>query len=627
VTLDTTRADALGAYGQPRDVSPKIDRLAREGVLFEQVVSSAPSTLPSHATIFTGKQPYVHGVRSNARYVLADRNVTLAEVLRDEGYRTGAEIASPVLGRATRIARGFEEIRDLDSPGVELERELGGQVVQLPARPARDISRGGIEFLRRHRDEAFFLWLHYFDAHHPYVPQPAHRARSGGDPYLAEIAAMDAGVGEVVAEIERLGLRERTWLVVTADHGEGRGDHGEDWHSFFVYQSTIRVPLVFWGPGSLASGKRIASLVRTADIAPTLLDLLGLPPLAEAQGVSLRALLGGDETDLELTGYGESIALANSFSVPPLRFLARGRWKYIHKVNPELYDLASDPGETRNLAAREPERVARLQTALRELVGSAPDKPAPQEAEAPLDAQQRAMLAALGYAPGEPTDLLRDEVASLELVGEDVSEKIEDLALVTEVVDALFQGRYARALEAALVLQTRNPNSAYILGLTAQALSGLERDDEAIPLYRRALALSPCDEESRVKLGQALHAAGRYAEQVETLAADGVSCQASPERLNNLAWALATSRDDSVRDGARAVEIAERALALVQTDNPAYLDTLAAAHAESGDFEAAVGLGSRALRTLESMRAPEAVLTGFREHLEEFRAGRALRDP
>ena len=323
ITLDTVRADALGCYGQPLPTSPRIDRLAAEGVLFQQAVTSSPSTAPSHASILTGRQPYAHGVRSNVGYALPDESRTLAEALGAHGLRTHAEIAAPVLGRHTRLDRGFDRYRDLASFDVTLKtielRDAEGRALrtQRQERPAEDITRRGLEFLREHREDAFFLWLHYFDPHASYEPPPRF-AEMLANPYLAELRYVDEQVGRVVQEIARLGLKDQTLLVLTSDHGEGLGAHGEDTHSFFVYDSVMRVPLVLWG-AKLPAGRRVGSLVRTVDIAPTVLDLLGAPPLPDIQGVSLRPLLAGDGDDLGLTAYGETAELA------PLWAFARPR--------------------------------------------------------------------------------------------------------------------------------------------------------------------------------------------------------------------------------------------------------------------------------------------------------------
>ncbi|MFT5444824.1 MAG: arylsulfatase A-like enzyme, partial [Myxococcota bacterium] len=365
ITLDTTRADALSAYGQSRKTSPAFDRMAEEGVLFNAAMASSPETLPSHATIFTGKQPFGHGVRGNGGYVLANEHLTIAEAMKAEGYATGAEIAAVVMQESTQIGQGFSTFRDTSSEGVKLQavfRERDGEVKAevLLVRAAADITDSGIEFVRDHRDEKFFIWLHYFNAHAPYSAAEPFSSQFPDSLYHAEVATQDFEMGRFVDELRNLGLADNTLVVVAADHGEGLLEHDERTHSYFLYDSTMRVPLLFWGLDALPKGKRIDSLVRNVDIAPTALDLLGLYPLDNTDGVTLGPLLDGTSADLKLTAYGEANRMASTFKMSPLRFVREGKWKYIHKVNPELYDMSADPGELSNLYEAEPDVAARL---------------------------------------------------------------------------------------------------------------------------------------------------------------------------------------------------------------------------------------------------------------------------
>jgi arylsulfatase A-like enzyme len=215
ITLDTTRADALGAYGQPLPATPRIDAAAADGTVFEQVRSSSPSTFPAHASLFTGQHPYAHGVRANAGYVLADESTTLAERLRDAGWRTGAEVAAMVLGRFQRLDQG------LDSYGDPLSADEGGGAA---TRDAIDVTDQGLAFLREYRHEPFFLWLHYYDPHSPFVPPAPYSDLFPDDPYLGEVRFVDDQVGRVLDEIQALGLRDQTLVAITSDHG-ARGRH------------------------------------------------------------------------------------------------------------------------------------------------------------------------------------------------------------------------------------------------------------------------------------------------------------------------------------------------------------------------------------------------------------------
>jgi tetratricopeptide (TPR) repeat protein len=600
-------------------------------------------------------------VRSNHGYALPNRHVTLAEALRRAGYRTGAEIAAVVMNSRTQIAQGFEQIRDPLSEGVESKkvvRASDGVSVDFPIRIARDIGRRGIEFVRQNRNRKFFLWLHFFDAHTPRHPPKLFASKFPDDRYLAEVAYQDWQIGRLLDEISGLGLRTRTLVVLTTDHGEGRGEHDEFNHSYFVYESTVRVPLILWGPAALPAGARVYDLVRTVDIAPTILDLLGQPPLENVQGQSLRPLLGRSSTNPGLIGYGESLELRGVFGVAPLRFVRDGRWKYIHKVNPELYDLVADPGELANLAEAEPERVAELRSRLRALV--AEGSGAPDEAMTAVDDRTRAHLAALGYAAPVAPRALGDEADSLELVGEDAAMLTQAVGTLSEAQAYLLSKDYAKARSVASGLLAKYPDSPHLLWLMGLVLEGLGHADEAALHFRRAAEQEPRNVEMARALVRALekanrpeeaavsmralleldacsevrgklylHARGqkRYADQFQILAEGAERCPDSPLHLINYAWALATVPVDELRNGTKALELAKRSISMIEGQpGPGPLDTLAAAYAETGDFTPAARYERTVLETLQAQNLPDSTLAPFREHLEAFEAGRPIRD-
>ena len=654
ITMDTMRADALGAYGQRKPTSPRIDAMAAEGVLFEDVVSSAPSTLPSHASIFTGKQPYAHGVRANAGFRLAPDHVTLAERLRDGGWATRAEVAAAVLGHRKQLDQGFESYRDPGRLRDVVERLDPEQRYRRVTRSAEAITDDGLAFVRENAGRAFFLWLHYFDPHKPYEP-PAEFAE-GLAPYHGEIRRVDHQVGRLLDEIESLGLRERTLVLLTSDHGEGQHQHGEETHSYFVYESTMRVPLILWG-AQLPRGVRVPSLVRTVDVTPTLLALLGLEPLVEVQGASLAALFERPNESLNLVGYGESIESALAFGSSVLRFVRVRRWKYIHKLRPELYDVRADPTEVINLIDARPRVADRLRGRLAELLAAAPM--ANDAARVQLDAQQLEELRALGYIAGEPDAETAARFNSLELLGPDPNEHIADVQRFAEGWGLMERRDWDAALAAAAELLARQPEGHLGHSLRVVALERAGRDAEAVlalraallvtpdsfdhltalaahlmraeenheaeALLRHSLALNPCGSRTRLLLANLLDVSGRHAQQLELLSDVDPTCSGPEPVRNALAFLLATSPDAALRDGVRSLELARELVAADGARHPGYLDTLAAAYAETDDFERAIVEQERALALLEGQPLPDGVHESFARHLAAYRNGRPAR--
>ena len=628
ITLDTTRADALGIYGQLRPTTPALDRRAREGAFFLNAMSSSPMTLPSHATILSGRHPYAHGVRSNSGFVLSKDNLMLAEVLRARGYRTAAEVAVDVLRAETQIDQGFERYRGPSAAGVvrkEVTLKGSGRKQDRAIRLGSDITASGLSFLRENRAHPFFLWLHYFDAHQPYVIPEEFQSRSPDSRYHAAVALQDDFVGKVFQEIERLGLRENTLVILTADHGEGLGDHMEETHSYYVYDTTMRVPLFFWGLPEIRGGRSHAGVVRMVDLAPTALALLGLPSFTEAEGVSLAPLLRGEVLEQSLPAYGESLEAMSFFNLSPIRYLREGRWKYIHKVNPELYDVEADPMELENQAALEPEIVQRLRSQMKEMLSSGPDRP--NETAAPLDPQMRAQLEALGYVTNEGLSEEFDEVASMRVSGEDPVSRIADLEEIVHSQTVLDAELYEEALVALLALARKHPKNAYVRRLLSRAYQGLGQNPAAIESYEKLLELDLCNEKALSELNRLYRLESEFEALVETLGRGAARCPKYAGNLNNLAWALATLPFEALRDGDLAVRSAESAIALLPERDPGFVDTLAAAYAEQGNFPQAIALQEEALVTATRQRAPAPLVAELEQHLEAYRAGIPTRSP
>ena len=394
ITLDTTRADRLSPYGYMDASMPALERLAREGVLFDQAMTVAPLTLPAHASLFTGLFPPRHGVRDNADRALDASHTTLAETLRERGLQTGAFVSSVVLASDRGLAQGFEHYMDVPPAGDRRPRQLH--------RRGDDVMTDAIRWVDDVRNAPFFLWAHLYDPHRPYDPPEPYRSRHF-DPYVGEIAFADAQIGRLLDRLREHGLLERTIVIVAGDHGESLGEHGEQDHGIFVYENVLRVPLIVRLPGasskSVRAPRRVSDVVRLVDVMPTVLDLIGLPPPA-MDGDSLVDLMNGKRVTVEREGYAESLYPAR-FGWSPLRTLRDGRFKLIDAPRPELYDLGRDPFEERNIHAERPTVAAAMKRRLSQIAGgpSVSDTLSQTDALSP-DARER--LHALGYIGSEP---------------------------------------------------------------------------------------------------------------------------------------------------------------------------------------------------------------------------------
>jgi arylsulfatase A-like enzyme len=388
VTLDTTRADHVSAYGYPRDTTPVLRELADAGTRFAQAYAPAATTGPSHATLFTSLYPLAHGIVSNGLELRASE-LTLAEILRARGWATAAFVSSFVLDARFGYAQGFD-LYDDEFAAAEATFPAGHEWREhaIPGgfdRTADATTRRAVDWLAKGRDPArsFFLFVHYFDPHAPMSPPAAYAARfapaPGSEPsrldvrigrYDGEIAFVDERIGELLGALDRAGLADDTLVAVTADHGEGLLAHGQMAHGVHLYEEAVRVPLLLRWPGVVPAGRVVEAPVALVDLAPTLLELLGVPaPEAAFQGESLaRAVVGGAEPDPERAIHlqrrhydGERVG--EEWIEGDLYGVRQGRWKYLESGDGsrrELYDLAADPGETENLADRNPGEQRRL---------------------------------------------------------------------------------------------------------------------------------------------------------------------------------------------------------------------------------------------------------------------------
>lgn len=388
VTIDTLRADRVGVYGHAAAATPTIDALAARGVMFETAIAHAPLTGPSHASILTGLTPLRHGFRNNSGFAIAASTKTAAEDFKAAGYRTAAFVSAFPLDRRFGFARGFDRYDDRLPRGDDRRRP---PYIERPALATTDAALRWLAAPAAAQGSApWFLWVHYYDPHAPYEPPDDLAARFAAQPYDGEVASVDRQLQRLLQQVDA----GRTIVLVTADHGESLGEHGEGTHGIFVYDATIRVPWVMAGPG-IPVRRVAAPVARSIDILPTLLDYAGLEPVKDVEGRSLRAAASGQPMD-EAPAYAESLYPELELGWAPLHAWRTATDKFIKAPRAELYDLKSDPVERQDRAASNPARAAELDAQL----GRAMTQALPARAAAASDPDTIKRLQALGYLSG-----------------------------------------------------------------------------------------------------------------------------------------------------------------------------------------------------------------------------------
>jgi arylsulfatase A-like enzyme/Flp pilus assembly protein TadD len=389
ISIDTCRADYLGCYGFAGDISPRIDEIASESILFENAVTPMPLTLPGHCSMLTGRIPPYHRIHDNEGYVVADSEITLAEILTRKGFATGAVISSFVLDSRFGLSQGFYSYNDtfdesLDRTGISERR-------------GAETTKYANAWLDKHKDERFFLFLHYFDPHYTYEAPEPFSSTFDKNPYAAEIAYVDHCIGQVIDKLKQLDLYDSTLLIITSDHGEGLGEHGESYHGYYIYQGTVRVPMILKFP-KCRRGVKFPQTTGLIDIVPTVCGLLKIEPPSNIQGRDLSAYLHKAQTNPENKSYYCESLLATQYGCNPLLGIISEDAKYIHTTRPELYDLQTDPAEKNDLIKSRPDQAKAMQKILAETLDDAAKDVA--DAQNILDTESKAKLESLGYVSG-----------------------------------------------------------------------------------------------------------------------------------------------------------------------------------------------------------------------------------
>jgi arylsulfatase A-like enzyme/predicted Zn-dependent protease len=522
VTLDTLRADRVGAYGYSNARTPVIDALAARGTRFASATTTVPLTLPAHSSLFSGAFPGGHGVRDNTGFYVDDRVTTLAEVLKARGYRTGGFVGAFVLDGRWGIAQGFDEYFD----EFDLSEDVGPGLDSIQ-RPGNQVVDRALAWLGQADSRPWFAWVHLYDAHTPYrapVEVAAQFPDTRDGAYDAEVAFVDQQVGRLVEALRTAGTLDETLVVVIADHGEQLGEHGEQTHGFFIYDAAVQIPLIMAGPG--IERRVVTDQVRIVDVMPTLLDLSGIEIPESVQGTTLRPALSGQP--VELLALAETWYPRYHYGWSELTAVRDGQFKFILAPRRELYDLTKDPREQHNIAAADPVRADAFERGLRALLAQTTRSEAASKPQSvPADVEQR--LRALGYLSGGSARNLeerrrgdpKDTVALYNLLlraGEDseagdyeaAAAKVKEaLAADPEIIEAHSRlgniytkaGRHADAVAAykrALALDPEHLQSTYNLALAYRALGQI---DEAIVGFERTQQLDPRSGRAHFQLG------------------------------------------------------------------------------------------------------------------------------
>jgi arylsulfatase A-like enzyme/Tfp pilus assembly protein PilF len=504
ITIDTLRSDRVSCYGSDLVDTPNIDSFASEGVLFSNAASTVPFTLPAHSSILTGLYPPGHGVRENVGYTLDASIPTLAEVLSNGGWSTAGFVSAFVLDRRWGIGRGFDhyfddfDLKDFDTPNLSSVQRSGDVTIAE-----------SIQWLDgRPQDSPFFLWLHLYDPHDPYTPPEPFKSQHPQRPYDGEVAYTDSLIGDFRRALEERGLLSSSLVILTSDHGEGLGDHGEAMHGFFIYDTTIHVSLIVRPPAAADAGRVVDSAVSHVDIFPTILDAVGLNAPDRVHGQSLLPAILGEDLGPDRSVYSESLYPLLHYGWAPLRSLRTGSRKLISAPRPEVYDIVLDRREERNLSYEEPGVRSQLEESLADLrtkietggpaPGSAPD----------IDPETLAQLQALGYAAGQGGVSLEEET---DRPRADPKDKITIHRTIMRA-QSLMREDAETAERTLLAVLNADPDILDAHQMLGQITTVQHRYEEALGHFRRALELDSAHKNSLMGMASSYRALGRKEE-------------------------------------------------------------------------------------------------------------------
>jgi type IV pilus biogenesis/stability protein PilW len=476
ITIDTLRADHLGCYGYMPAKTPNIDKMASKGVLFSQAITPVPITLPSHASIMTGLYPIQHGVRNNGNFFLSHDAMTLAEIMKEYGYQTGACVGSFVLDSIFGMDQGFDYYDDNFNPGKKRINTLYNE------RKAEDVNKVAIQWLEKQKDNRFFLWLHYYDPHSPYFPPFPYVFDYRDRLYDGEIAYVDNCIGKLFKHMKEMGLMDKTVIILTADHGEGLGDHNELTHAVFIYDSTLWVPLIINAPALPEKGKTFSAMVSIMDIMPTVIDFFDFRSIKGLAGKSLIPLIYGKVDVTHNRLLCESLCPELNFGWSKLKGIRTPEWKYIQAPVSELYQLSKDEGEEKNILQQDSDDHSRWKSELENLKQEYP--PAIEVSQSTkMDPEREQRLRSLGYVwTKAKTDIE---------IGPDPKDKIHIMNYMDDGMGYLLIGLYDQAIKEYRKIIKDDPDNMAAIFHIGWAYEEKGDFDQAEVFFKKVIELNP----------------------------------------------------------------------------------------------------------------------------------------
>ena len=534
ITIDTLRADHLGCYGYKQVKTPNIDGLAADGVRFENAFAVVPVTLPSHSSMLTGTYPMLSGMHDFSGNKLSPLQPTLASVLKQAGYQTGAVIGAAVLDSRFGLNQGFDSYYDhFDFSRLD---EANLDSMERPGNVVADVALDWLEkdWLAKNSQKKFFLWMHLYDPHFPYHPPEPYSHEYAAQPYDGEIAFADEQVGRLLRFLKEKGIYKNTVIVLCGDHGESLGEHGEKTHGFFIYNATMHVPLIIRLPENRlrenAAARVVANSVSLVDLMPTVLGAVGLEIASQVQGRSLLPELRDTSTERDRNAgtdrdrvlYGETFLPRIHFNWSELRGSENTKYHFIDAPRPELYDLAKDPGEVHNLFSEKKAVAGEMRA---KLVGMIRDySPGKELAEKTgLDPALMERLKALGYAGfsggSAPTsnDRTGDDPTISSRRLPDPKDRVATYELISDAIADSQHGRYQESIEKLKSVVKTEPNSVPAHYLQGLDFYHLKMFPEAVDELQKSVQLSPDYALAFFNLGMAQAHAGQMDAAIATL--------------------------------------------------------------------------------------------------------------